>query len=247
MEFGEIAFGVMQHVFEIHNEFGRFFDERIYKRELAVRTSDVSLEVPITVSFGGFSKVYHLDALVGDGALFEFKAAETFHGRHRAQTINYLLLAGLEHAKLVNVRPEMVEHEFVNCSQRLVDLHQPRITDANWEAETPGATKFRELLTALIHDWGSGLEIALYEQALTFFFGGESAVNVAVPVSGSSGRLGDQLMRLITPETAFKLTALSAEEESFAVHTHRLLAHTPVKAILWANITPHRVSFTTIR
>ena len=34
-EFGELSYAVMAHVFEIHNEFGRFFDERIYKRELA--------------------------------------------------------------------------------------------------------------------------------------------------------------------------------------------------------------------
>jgi hypothetical protein len=31
--FERIAYDVMGYVFEIHNEFGRFFDEKIYKRE----------------------------------------------------------------------------------------------------------------------------------------------------------------------------------------------------------------------
>lgn len=246
-EFGEIAFAVMEHVFAIHNEFGRFFDERIYKRELDARIRGVALEVPITVSFDGFSKIYYLDALVNTGGLFEFKAADVIHPRHRGQTINYLLLADLEHAKLINMRPEMVEHEFVNCSQRLIDLRHPHITDAKWDGGAPGAAKFRDLLTALIQDWGAGLELALYEEALTCFLGGEASVNLAVPVSGSSGPLGDQNFRLVTPEAAFKLTALPDDNNAFAIHAHRLLMHTPLRAIHWVNITHHHVRFTTIR
>jgi hypothetical protein len=42
-EFGELAFDVMRHVFAIHNEIGRFFDEKIYKRELARRLPRVRL------------------------------------------------------------------------------------------------------------------------------------------------------------------------------------------------------------
>jgi len=29
-EFGQIAYGVMDHAFTIHNEMGRFFDQDIY-------------------------------------------------------------------------------------------------------------------------------------------------------------------------------------------------------------------------
>lgn len=246
-DFGEDAYAVMEHVFAIHSEFGRFFDEQIYKRELASRMSGVSLEVPITVSFDTFSKLYSLDALVGAGALFEFKAAEAIHPRHRGQTINYLLLADLEHAKLINVRPEMVEHEFVNCSQRLIHLRHPRISDANLDRAAPGATKFQDLLTALIRDWGAGLELALHEEALTWFLGGEAAVKVAVPVSGSAGVVGDQRVRLVALETAFKLTALPNDESAFVVHAQRLLAHTPLTAIHWANLTHDHVTFATIR
>jgi GxxExxY protein len=246
-DFGDIAFAVMDHVFAIHTEFGRFFDERIYKQELAARMAGVSLEVPITVGLGAFSKVYHLDAVVGSGGLFEFKCADEIHPRHRGQTLNYLLLADLEHARLVNVRPEKVQHEFVNRTHRLVDLRSPRVTDLNWNSTTPGAAKIRDLVMAMLSDWGTGLELPLYEEALTFFLGGVDIVDVAVPVSGSSGILGDQRMRLAMPDTAFKLTALSDNNETFPQHAQRLLAHTPLKAIHWINIACQHVTFTTIR
>jgi hypothetical protein len=44
----------MQHVFTIHNEFGRFFDEQIYTKELVDRMDGVELEVPVTVTHDSF-------------------------------------------------------------------------------------------------------------------------------------------------------------------------------------------------
>ena len=54
LEFGELAFDVMRHVFAIHNEIGRLFDENIYKRELAQRLPGVRLEEPIDITFDSF-------------------------------------------------------------------------------------------------------------------------------------------------------------------------------------------------
>jgi hypothetical protein len=56
--FGQIAHEVMRCVFAIHNDWGRFFDEKIYKREWQQRYSNVQVEVPVNVSFEGFSKNY---------------------------------------------------------------------------------------------------------------------------------------------------------------------------------------------
>ena len=63
-EFKELASEVMRHVFDIHNEFGRLFDEQIYKRELAQRLPGVVLEAAVTVSHRSFAKTYYLDVLV---------------------------------------------------------------------------------------------------------------------------------------------------------------------------------------
>ena len=104
--FGKIAHEVMQCIFAIHNEFGRFFDERIYQQEFARRVPHTQLEVPIQVIFENFRKTYFIDALVETGAVFEFKTVDSLVARHRSQLLNYLLLAELSHGKLVNMRTE---------------------------------------------------------------------------------------------------------------------------------------------
>jgi len=104
-------------IFEIHGDMGRFFDERIYKRELAHRHPGVQLEVPIEVTHRSFSKLQYIDVLVDGGAPFELKTVDAITPRHTAQLLNYLLLAELPHGKLVNLKKESVEHEFVNTNE----------------------------------------------------------------------------------------------------------------------------------
>jgi GxxExxY protein len=234
-------------VFAIHTEFGRFFDEKIYKRELAARMRDVQLEAPVDVTHKCFTKRYQADMIVRGCGLFEFKAAEAIHPKHRGQGIHYLLLFNLPHGKIVNTRPEQVEHEFVNCHLQLDDLRKPQISSEGWDSTVPGAEIFRDTLVALMQDWGTGLEAPLYEEAIIHFLGGEPQVERFVPVIGSSGQLGEQRMRLATPEVAFKITSFPEREDAFAIHAQKLLRHTPLKAILWANVTNTQVSFRIIR
>jgi GxxExxY protein len=246
-EFGQIAYDVMDCVYAIHNDFGRFFDEAVYKRELADRMPGMELELPVTVTHGTFSKLYKLDVLAHKRGIFEFKAAESIVSRHRGQTLNYLLLFDLPHGKVINVRPESVGDEFVNCHARLDEFKSPAIETANFAPSVAGAAFFHDQLLAMIHDLGSGLETGLYEEALTHFLGGEEQVLLPVPVMGAKGHLHDQKMRLLAPDVAFKLTAFPSRQEAFENHARRLLQHTNLKAIHWANLTHHHVSFTTIR
>src|SRR5262245_54843856 len=88
----------------------------IYKRALAARRGDVQLEVPVTVTHGAFEKRYFLDVLAAGGGLFEFKAVDAIAARHKAQLIHYLMLVGLKHGTIANLRPEKVAHEFVNVA-----------------------------------------------------------------------------------------------------------------------------------
>ena len=245
-EFKLLASEVMGHVFDIHRDFGRFFDEVVYKKELADRMSGVDLEVEIAVSHGAFSKSYFADVLVNGSGLFEFKAADSLHPRHRGQTLNYLLLLDLAHAKVVNLRTESVGHEFVNCPKRLSDLRNPQVEDRRWLPHVDGASAVRDLLMPLIADWGAGLEMGLYDEALTHFLGGEEKVLVPVPVIGSKGHLTDQRMRLVAPHAAFKFTALQDRLEEFEMHARRLLQRTTLEAIHWINMTQTTVQFVTL-
>lgn len=247
VEFRNIAFEVMNCVYAIHNEFGRFFDEAVYKRELSYRMPGIELELPVTVSHDSFWKVYRLDILACQRGLFEFKAVESIAPRHRSQTINYLFLFDLPHGKIINVRPERVVSEFVNCHRRLALLKNPISYTTGFHSSSPGGAFFYERIMSLLHDWGTGLETALYEEALTSFLGGEERVIQPVPVFGTNGHLYDQRMQLLAPDIAFKLTAFANRWEKFEVHAQRLLQHTTLKAIQWANITHGHVTFKTIR
>ena len=246
-EFGQIAYDVMNCVYDIHNEFGRFFDEAVYKRELADRIPGMELELPATVSHGTFSKLYRLDVLAHKRGIFELKAAESIVPRHRGQTINYLLLFDLPHGKIINIRPERVGDEFVNCHLRLDTLRDPSVDTTGFDSTVAGASFFHDHLISMIQDWGAGLETGLYEEALTHFLGGDERVLLPVPVIGAKGHLHDQKMRLLAPDVALKLTAFPDRLEAFEVHARRLLQHTSLKAIHWANITHSHVTFTTIR
>src|SRR5690606_4954490 len=117
-EFTSLAYDVMACCFQVHKEIGRFFDEKVYKRLVAQRFGGIKLEVPAAVSHRDFRKTYFVDMVVREQALFEWKSAERLSPEHRGQLLNYLLLCDLPNGKLVNVRPESIEHEFVNTTLR---------------------------------------------------------------------------------------------------------------------------------
>jgi GxxExxY protein len=246
-EFAPIAYDVLRCAFDLHREFGRFFDERIYKEELFRRLPQTHLEVPVQVVFDSFTKCYYLDVVIGDGALFEIKTVERLISRHRAQSLHYLHLSELSHAKLINMRPESVEHEFVNTSlDHASRLKFSLVTDDSFEA-TPGGRRLKQILMEVLYDWGAGLERALYEEALTHFLGGENQVCHQVAVKSGGMDLGQQTMRLAAPRSAFEVTALASKRASFVEHARRGLAHLDLDAILWVNITAHEVSLTALR
>jgi GxxExxY protein len=245
-EFAEIAFEVMRHVFAIHADLGRFFDEKIYKRELAHRLPNVRLEAPVDIAFESFQKRCFLDVLVGEGGLFEFKSAESLSGRHRAQLMQYLLLSGLAHGKLINVRPRVVQHEFVNTHWQHADRVQFEVDIARLNAAVAGVVRLRDVLTALLRDLGTGLEVALYEEAVAHFFAGSDQVEADIAVEMDGRRLGHQRFRLIASGVALKITGFDGALDAFEIHARRLLAHVDLRAIAWVNVSMKKVTFTTL-
>ena len=243
-EFGCIAYDVMRCVFDIHNDPGRFFDEKIYKRELGNRYPGTRLEVPIQVAFDSFRKLYFLDALINGSVPFEFKIAESLTDRHRSQLLHYLLLADLPHGKLVNMKTEQVQHEFVNTMMRPHYRKGFVVNDSNWREI--GDKSIREWFTAFLRDLGTCLEISLYEEALTYFLGGEKQVLKDIEVISASVSLGLQKFRLVVPGIAFKVTTLTDDLNLFEIHARRILNHTNLETFQWINVTRTEVLFQTI-
>ena len=115
-----------------------------------------------------------------------------------------------------------------------------------WNRTLPQAESVRESLSSALRDWGTGLELSLYETALTHYLGGKEQVEREVAVRGEGHRLGFQSMRLVADGIAFKLTAFETDDNHFEEHARRLLRHVDLRAILWVNIGLRRVTFTAI-
>jgi GxxExxY protein len=245
-EFAQIAYEVMQAVFEVHNEMGRLFDESVYQQAVARRVAGAQVEVPVEVSFRSFKKTYYLDLLVRGGALFELKAAGAINDPHRAQLLNYLLLLDLLHGKLVNFRGESVEHEFVNAPI-------PRAERVGFDVEadrylTPAGLvpDLLDLVVTMLRDWGTGLDVRLYEEALIHFFGGEDRVVRSVDIFDGDFKVGTQKLALISPDCALRITTLNRDIDQFGEHLKRFLRHTPLKTIQWVNVARKLVTFRTL-
>ncbi len=250
-EFAQLDYQVMRHVFDSHNELGRLCDEVIYQHDLAARLQSTALgpmheEVPVTVTHGDFAKIYSLDLVVANTAIYELKTAVSLAGEHEAQLLNYLLLVGANHGKLVNLRPTKVESRFVNTTLTQQSRRQFEAEIQRWREEDDLSRSLRVRLLNLLQDWGCFLELPLYTEALVHFLGGEQQVVQKVALKSGNVSLGNQRVHLLTPDTAFRLTALAEGAEHYEIQLRLLLKHSALRAIQWINMARHRVDFVTL-
>src|SRR5208282_3224342 len=241
-EFSDVAYEVMATVFAVHRDLGRLFDENIYQREIAARLGNAQCEVPIQVTFDSFAKTYFLDLLVGNKAIFELKAAEAIVPRHRAQLLHYLLLTETHHGKLINLRPDKVEHEFLNTSLTRSDRTSFSLESREWDDRCdPG---LKEWIVSLLRDIGVGLEVSLYEEAAAHFCLPDSSL-VRLDIRNDEGRvIGNQDILLLTPSVAIEVSAFAPEYlKQFELHLNRFLKHTSLRVIQWINLARSQVQF----
>ena len=244
--FGAIAFDVMEHAFHVHNKLGRFFGEDAYQQELAYLLQPRAIsEASIVVKYADFCKPYFIDLLVDHGAIFELKTVSRITDKHRAQLLNYLPLTESHHGKLINFRPERVEHEFVNTTLSLADRTTFEIDDSAWDSSVVQASEVRRHVEAFLRDWGTGLDLQLYVDALTHFLGGEDRVVREIDIVSEGRRLSRQNVRIVGTDTAFKFSALSDALENFETHALRFLRHINLKHLLWINVTLRTVTMKT--
>ena len=245
-EFGPLDYAVMAHAFASHQFLGSLADELVYQLDFSDRLIcagyKIDREVPVTVSFDSFSKLYLLDMVVNDKAVYELKTVESLTNRHFAQLLNYLLMLGLQRGKLINFRPMTLESRFVNAPLAGADRRRFSIRQNHWQ----GPQSLLDLIPRILQDWGTGLELALYEQAITHLLGGENEVNVNIPMSRDGTSLGNQRFLLATPDSALRLTAFTKTPNGYPSQLSRLLRASPLNAIHWINIDYHEVTFTSI-
>jgi GxxExxY protein len=241
---------MMGHAFDMHNAMGRFFDERIYHEELMNRCGKSGIEaqrvVEIMVSHLDFHKKYYLDLLVERGTIYELKTAESLSPPHQNQLINYLLLTDINHGKLVNFRAGSVESRFVSTRLNRKDRMTFKIDGTNWKANSDDCLQLKAVLNALLEDWGAFLEMSLYREALIHFLGGPNSDSQAVNIEVNGRIVGSQKMSLLNPETAWHLSAVRVNMQSYETHIARLLRHTRLSRIHWININQRSITLKTL-
>jgi GxxExxY protein len=97
--------------FQVYNDLGYGFLERVYQRSMAMATRGLGLSVteqwPIHVHYGGtVVGEYFADMVVNDLVLIEIKAAKLILEEHEAQLLNYLKASRCEVGLLVNFGPK---------------------------------------------------------------------------------------------------------------------------------------------
>ena len=246
-EFGKVAFEVVGHAFDIQKQLGHKFNESVYRailnHILAQRSKE---EVRIRLIHAGFEKSYFMDLVVDFGCPFELKVVPQLHARHRAQLIQYLMLTGLQHGKLINFGGEKVQHEFVNCHESTEHRRSFQVDVDRWSNKSEIARRFHELVVDLLRDWGTGLDRALYDEAITHLLGGGDTVRGQIEILWNGSRIGRQNANLITSDTTFDITCLRQGTETYEDNLHRLLTHTTLKRLYWVNVVSGHVTFTLV-
>ena len=237
--------------YDTQNTLGRLCDEEIYKNDLAARIQGANLglvhrELSLTVTHRTFTKPYFLDLVVAGFAVYELKTANRIISAHEAQLLNYLLLWGAEHGKILNFRPGQVETRFVNAPLALDRRRQDSVNIERWDQNDPIAENLKNTFLELVADWGAFLDLSLYLEALTFLLGGEDLIVKPVPFARDGFGLGSQRLRLASPDSAFRLTGL-ADPSSYEHQLSSLLRHTPLRTFHWINLHQHEIRFITLR
>jgi len=251
-DFRALDYKVMELIFSIHKDMGRFWNENIYQNELAFRCRDIGFteiatEIPIKVSFEDFQKFYYIDLLINNGVIYELKTAKQLTGEHKNQTLNYLFLMGLHYGKLVNLRPQSVDYSFVSTNITTKKRYEFSIDDREWKQLDSDSLWLKQLIIDLLNEWGVFLDTDLFLDAIMHFRGGENNVAKSIEVvNNQRDALGTQKVHLLNLKTAFRISSMTKDDIYYEQHLYRFIRYTPLKAIQWINFNRDKIVFKTI-
>jgi GxxExxY protein len=107
LKYEDLSKKIIAAAYNVHNELGQGFLEKLYKNALGVELEDAgvkcNLEVPIKVSYHG--KIvgdYCADIVVDNKIVVEVKAVSKLSTVHEVQLVNYLKATGLTVGLLIN-------------------------------------------------------------------------------------------------------------------------------------------------
>jgi len=250
-EFYSIDKIVMGLAFNIQNTLGKFCDEKIYQEVLCRKCNENSIvakrEVEIIVSYKEFCKKYKIDLLLEDGAVYELKTVKTLNDLHKQQLINYLLLTGIRHGKLINFQSNSVEYEFVSTTLTKNDRYNFNVDFDDFVELTDKCILLKDILINILQEWGAYLDYRLYNEAIIYFLGGYEDVVVPVEFFYNNEIVGKQKMQLLNKQTIFHLSCVRKSVQSYENNICRLIKHTNIKNVQWINLNKNYITLKTIK
>lgn len=235
-EFGKVAYDVVHHAFQVHDELGRIFHEGVYRSTLHQILGNRAIqELEICLTHQSFRKELYIDLVVDLGCPFELKSASSLTDAHQSQLIQYLMLTGLSHGKLINFGAERVEHRFVNCHESPEQRRQFQIDYFDWGGDGP-TERLEQFVVSLVSDWGTGLTRSLYQEAIVALAGGAEKYEQFTETHWQGQRTGRQPVNLIEPAVAFEIACKKHDLNHYESHLRRFLTNTDLQSILWVNI-----------
>ncbi|WP_298223221.1 GxxExxY protein [Flavobacterium sp.] len=117
----DLTSDVLKLFYEVYNELGYGFLERVYQNalchELKSNHFEVEVQKRIKVGYKGIEVgEYFADIVVNDTLILELKSIESISKEHHAQLINYLKATDYEVGLLLNFgkKPEFIRKVFEN-------------------------------------------------------------------------------------------------------------------------------------
>ena len=184
--------------------------------------------------------------LLKNCVIYELKCADKLVPAHQLQTLNYLLLTGLQHGKIFNFRPQRVEYRFVSTQLTPESRFNFHIDDSCWQNRDEDGAWFKQTVIALLNDWGAFLDFELFYEAIRFLRGGDDKVIQRIELSKGDEPLGTQRAHLLNPTAAFRFSALTKDVPAFETQLRKFLALTSLSCIQWVNFNHHNIEFRTI-
>lgn len=118
---------ILKAFFDVYNELGYGFLEKVYQNSLYIELKSKGLKVEaqrqVKVNFKGFEVgEYYPDLIIEDKIILELKAAECIVEEHENQLINYLRATNIEVGLLLNFgrKPEFKRKVFENSRKNLL-------------------------------------------------------------------------------------------------------------------------------
>ena len=226
--------------FALHNDIGCKWNEATYQVELArtlEKTKTAAIrELPITVTFGQFSKTYQINLLVSQAGVYELKAVNAIDNAHIGQVLNYLRLVDATRAKIVNFRPFSVESKFVNCNDTLEERQKFDIDGGEYK----GPAVLRQVVNGMLRDLGTKLSVSLYNECVL------ANIGSVITMPTTPNAFVSQAFQMVEDAEAFTITSIESHACHHREHLRKMASKAMLNAFHWINVTPKVIRLETI-